>query len=817
MFPKYTKHDDITQTLSLRITKFMDPNHILAIYDEPNTSSSALMITVKLFSQKTLLAQSSQGVIKIPNETSNLADFTFPLSIQDLPPDAYFNVYIWATSRKQTNIPAASTSFSLFTESSEKASNLSANSLLRQGLYKLFLWPEVNADLKNTPGIIENYAPLQEITRLSNNIEKFEQGEIEKTPWLDTWSIKTMESQISDLCTEHNLCLIEVELPRFKNAVIYKENEYDLDNELLLPPEQEKRLWIVPDFEVLFERINPVAEQYSRLSRENIMDHKDLVPTEEIKETLNEIINQPDHKPLEPEQRDLIWVYRYFLVQDKHSLTKFLHAVCWDKEKEEKNALELMKIWAPIDKEDALHLLSYIFSCNPHYSTIISKGIEEVRRYAVERLDCCSNQELSDILLQLVQALRYESNVESPLQEFLERRAMNCKEIAIFYYWYLQVEKQGPPGKLTDWYKETCEKFENTLNMKARDIMDCIDLQCMLKGKLAHYSISIKKNKGDTSTFEKKKAKLRAMIEDDLEMQVFPTPVPHYLDPNILLTGVLPESCKIFFSKQLPIKLDFTCTEQDIKVSVMYKNGDDLRQDQLVIQIIRLMDRLLKNVNLDMCLKPYNVIATSASDGFVEFVRNASTIHERIQKKQLISAYLEENKTNNPDIFDTFIKSCAGYCVITYLLGIGDRHLENLMIDIQGHLFHIDFGFILGKDPKPMPPPMKLCKEMVEAMGGEKGEGYEKFKVKCVEVFLQLRRHCKLIVNLFYLMIHSGLSGMAGDPIKIIDKLYERFKIGLSDEKAERYFLDLITESVNAIMPQIMEKIHVWAVYWKKM
>mmetsp|Transcript_12120 Transcript_12120/g.12175 ORF Transcript_12120/g.12175 Transcript_12120/m.12175 type:complete len:95 (+) Transcript_12120:1-285(+) len=94
MLPKYTKHDDITQTLALRITKFMDPNHILAIYDEPNTSSSALMITVKLFSQKTLLAQSSQGVIKIPNETLNLSDFTFPLSIQDLPPDAYFNVYI---------------------------------------------------------------------------------------------------------------------------------------------------------------------------------------------------------------------------------------------------------------------------------------------------------------------------------------------------------------------------------------------------------------------------------------------------------------------------------------------------------------------------------------------------------------------------------------------------------------------------------------------------------------------------------------------------------------------------------------------------
>jgi phosphatidylinositol 3-kinase len=79
----------------------------------------------------------------------------------------------------------------------------------------------------------------------------------------------------------------------------------------------------------------------------------------------------------------------------------------------------------------------------------------------------------------------------------------------------------------------------------------------------------------------------------------------------------------------------------------------------------------------------------------------------------------------------------AGYAVVTYLLGIGDRHLDNLLLRDNGQLFHIDFGFIMGRDPKPFPQAMHVSKDMMEMLDEKRLLDFFKH---CFTAFIILRK-----------------------------------------------------------------------------
>ncbi|CAN0507958.1 unnamed protein product, partial [Phaeothamnion confervicola] len=147
----------------------------------------------------------------------------------------------------------------------------------------------------------------------------------------------------------------------------------------------------------------------------------------------------------------------------------------------------------------------------------------------------------------------------------------------------------------------------------------------------------------------------------------------------------------------------------------------------------------------------------------------------------------------------------------TFLLGIGDRHLDNLMLLPAGNPFHIDFGYIFGRDPKPMAPPFRLTREMVEAMGGVGSPHYAQFRTYCCQAYNWLRKSASLILNLLSLMADAGIEGMDAGANGLAT-VEDKFRLDLTDEQADQFFLGLIADSLRALAIRVHEVLHQIAV-----
>ena len=84
-----------------------------------------------------------------------------------------------------------------------------------------------------------------------------------------------------------------------------------------------------------------------------------------------------------------------------------------------------------------------------------------------------------------------------------------------------------------------------------------------------------------------------------------------------------------------------------------------------------------------------------------------------------------------------------------------DRHNGNILLDRDGHLIHIDFGFILSNTPGNIgfeAAPFKFPPEYLEVLGGAEGPAFLEFKRLFREGFEAARKHCDRVITLVELM-----------------------------------------------------------------
>jgi len=193
-------------------------------------------------------------------------------------------------------------------------------------------------------------------------------------------------------------------------------------------------------------------------------------------------------------------------------------------------------------------------------------------------------------------------------------------------------------------------------------------------------------------------------------------------------------------------------------LSVIVKTGDDLRQEAFACQLIQICDKIWKDAEIPVWVKRMRILVTGESSGLIETITNGVSLHSL--KRSLTLATIEAGQNprgriaNLKDHFvktfgppesdaykaaaDGFKRSLAAYSIISYILQLKDRHNGNILIDNEGHIIHIDFGFMLSNSPGSVGfegAPFKLTQDYVDVLGGIGSPGFDDYKKLCKQAF----------------------------------------------------------------------------------
>ncbi|XP_052323929.1 phosphatidylinositol 4,5-bisphosphate 3-kinase catalytic subunit beta isoform-like [Oncorhynchus keta] len=519
---------------------------------------------------------------------------------------------------------------------------------------------------------------------------------------------------------------------------------------------------------------------------------------------LKEIMERDPLSQLCENEKDLIWTLRYDCMENfPQSLPKLLLSVKWSKHEDMAQLQALLQIWPKLSPRDALELLDFNYPD------------QYVREYAVGCLKDMSDEELSQYLLQLVQVLRYEPYYDCALTRFLLNRAQCNRNIGHFLFWHLRSEMHMPAVSV---------QFSLILEAYCRGSIPHIEVlkkqvEALSKLKSVNELIKLGTIKNARSKTKEamltKEAMMTCLRQSGYTETLSDLHSP--LNPSVLLSGINVEKCRYMDSKMKPLWIVYNnkLLGGD-SLGIIFKNGDDLRQDMLTLQILRLMDLLWKEANLDLRIVPYGCLATGDRSGLIEVVSSADTIANiqltssnvaaaaAFNKDALLNWLKEKNSGDALEkAIEEFTLSCAGYCVATYVLGIGDRHSDNIMVRSTGQLFHIDFGHILGNFKskfgiKRERVPFILTHDFIHVIQQGKTGNTEKFgsfRNYCEQAYLILRRNGNLFITLFALMLTAGLPELTS--VKDIQYLKDSLALGKTDDEALKQFRQKFDEALR--------------------
>ncbi|XP_078615634.1 phosphatidylinositol 4,5-bisphosphate 3-kinase catalytic subunit delta isoform-like [Branchiostoma floridae x Branchiostoma japonicum] len=571
---------------------------------------------------------------------------------------------------------------------------------------------------------------------------------------------------------------------------------------------------IYPPFDKVLECAANIRAE-SQVAEESIYSGQDSHGSSAVShgaiDQLQCILDRELMAPMFDQDMEMIWQLREKIHElFPHALAKLLSSVKWNNHRDVAQMQALLNAWSPLLPHAAMELLDYNYAD------------QAVRAFAVKCLNQLTDEELSQYLLQLVQVLKYEAYLDCELARFLLMRGLNNQRIGHYLFWHFRSEMHNPAvsvrfGLLLEAYCRGCSTHMKALSRQMEALSKLKTVNELVKKQ------AIKNEKHKQLSLEAMKACLKQTSYHDALSHIH-NPV----EPQFKLLQLSNDHCKFRDSKMRPLWLVFENEDRfGDHVTLMFKDGDDLRQDMLTLQIIQVMEMLWQAEGIDLRMSPYGCLSTGNKVGLVEVVLNADTI-ANIQKdkgstatagfkKGSLFMWLKEKNPEKESLnkaVQEFTLSCAGYCVATYVLGVGDRHSDNIMIKETGQLFHIDFGHFLGNFKtkfgiKRERVPFVLTHDFVHVITkGQSTQGSQEFaafRQHCEGAYLSLRKYGNLLISLFAMMLSSGLPELTSP--SDINYLKDKLALEMTQEEALRHFRE---EFDNALKQSWKTSVNWW-------
>lgn len=262
-----------------------------------------------------------------------------------------------------------------------------------------------------------------------------------------------------------------------------------------------------------------------------------------------------------------------------------------------------------------------------------------------------------------------------------------------------------------------------------------------------------------------------------------------------------------------------TATGTDgLKYKQLFKGGsDDLRQDSIMEQVFDQVNSLLKSQRAtrqrNLGIRTYKVLPLTATAGIMEFVPNTTPLHDYllpahqrhfpkdlkttncrkyiadVQTKSVdqriktyrnvcdqfhpVLRYFFMERFENPDVWFekrlAYTRSVAASSILGHVLGLGDRHGQNILLDeMTGEVVHIDLGIAFEQGRVlhvPEVVPFRLTRDLVDGMGITKTEGVFR---RCCEFTLEaLRNESYSIMTILDVLRYDPLYHWSLSPLRL--------------------------------------------------